>query len=748
MFIAQKNTPGISRYLVIVVVGMVLCAPLQAADDPWRFCGPSSVVNSTVDSARVKNQAESSSREMQFTADQARVEGGDYLLQGNVVGGRGNQQLSTDRLQYNAETDTAKADGNVRYQSGGRLLVGGSASLQLNEDSGYFSPARFWLMDRHIRGEAETIYLEGPTVTRLESAQFTTCNDGSNDWLLKASSLRLDTGANEGIAHHARIEFMHVPIFYFPYLSFPLAGRKTGFLVPSIGETSVAGTEISVPWYWSMAPQRDATLIPRIMTRRGVLMEGEFRYLTEHSQGQLDLAHISNDRVFGEDRSAMKFAHSGEPATGWRTRVDYRYASDVDYLDDFGAALSTTSETHLERRGEVNYRADSWSAGLLLQGYQTLDETLPKTSRPYQRLPQLRLSTVNWSGPAGLSLGLNAEAVRFHRAEGVVGSRYDVQPHISWPLRGAPGFLAPKLTLRHTQYALKDADPTVDDNPSRTVPVFSLDSGLVFERDLTGWGRARLQTLEPRLFYLYTPKREQSDLIVDESGNAKVFDSSLPLFGFNQLFRENRFNGGDRVADANQLSVALSSRFYNEKGRELLSASLGRILYFRDREVTLPGGLVETDAASDWVAELKSHWTERVSTRASLQWNKDDKELERGTLDWRYQKDRRRVLRYGYRFERESLKQFDAAFMWPIAARWNLVGRWLRSVGDHVTLETLKGVEYESCCWAVRLVQRNFRVDTADEELSQSIWIQLELKGLTSVGRRVEDLLVRDILAP
>lgn len=744
MVVAQKNTPGKSRCLVIVVAGIVLSAPLQAADDPWRFCGPSPVA----DSVKVKNQTPSSSREMQFTADQARAEGGDYLLQGNVTGGRGDQQLTTDRLQYNAETDTVQADGNVRYQSGGRLLVSDSASLQLGEDSGHFSAARFWLTDRHIRGEAEMIYLEGPTVTRLESVLFTTCEEGSNDWLLKASSLRLDTEANEGIAHHARIEFMHVPIFYFPYLSFPLAGRKTGFLVPSIGETSVAGTEISVPWYWNMAPQRDATLTPRIMTRRGVLMEGEFRYLTEHSQGQLDLAHISNDRVFGEDRSAMKLAHRGEPATGWRTRVDYRYASDVDYLDDFGAALSTTSETHLERRGEVNYRTDSWSAGLLLQGYQTLDETLPKTSRPYQRLPQLRLSTVDWSGPAGLSLGLNAEAVRFHRAEGVVGSRYDAQPHISWPLRGAPGFLVPKLTLRHTQYALKDTDPTVDDNPSRAVPVFSLDSGLVFERDLTGWGRAKLQTLEPRLFYLYAPKREQSDLIVDESGNAKVFDSSLPLFGFNQLFRENRFNGGDRVADANQLSAALSTRFFNEKGRELLSASLGRILYFRDREVTLPGGLVETDAASDWVAELKSHWTERVSTRASLQWNKDDKELERGTLDWRYQKDRRRVLRYGYRFERESLKQFDAAFMWPIAARWNLVGRWLRSVGDHVTLETLKGVEYESCCWAVRLVQRNFRVDTSDEELSQSIWIQLELKGLTSVGRRVEDLLVRDILAP
>ena len=747
MTIAQKYMPGKLRSSVIVVV-VLLSTSLQAADDSWQFCGPFSVIDHTVKPITMENQVQPLSQEMQFSADQAKVENDDYLLQGHVIGRRGGQQLSTDRMQYNADTDRAQVDGNVRYQSGGRVLEGDSATLRLNEDSGKISPARFWFTDQHIRGEAESVYLEGSTVTHLESALFTTCAEGSNDWLLKASSLRLDTEANEGIARHARIKFMHVPIFYFPYLSFPLAGRKTGFLVPSIGETSVAGTEVSVPWYWNIAPQRDATLTPRFMARRGVLMEGEFRFLTEHSRGQLDLAHLSNDRVFDEDRSAVKLTHKSEPATGWRTGVDYRYVSDEDYLDDFGSELSTTSETHLERRGEVNYRAANWSANLLLQGYQTLDETLPKASYPYQRLPQFRLNTSDWSGPAGLSLGFSAEAVRFQRDEGVVGSRYDMQPYISWPLRGAPGFLVPKLMLRHTQYALKDADPTVDDSPSRTVPIFSLDSSLIFERDLSSWGRAKIQTLEPRLFYLYAPEREQSNLIVDELGVSKVFDSSLPLFGFSQMFRNNRFNGGDRVGDANQLTAALSTRFFNEKGKELLSMSLGRILYFRDRKVTLPGGQIETDAASDWVAELKSHWTQRMSSRASLQWNKEDEELERGTLDWRYQKDQRRVLRYGYRFERESLKQFDAAFMWPIASRWNLVGRWLHSVRDHVTLETLKGVQYESCCWAISLVQRDFRVHTVDEDLSQSIWLQLELKGLTSVGRKVEDLLARDILKP
>ena len=280
-------------------------------------------------------------------------------------------------------------------------------------------------------------------------------------------------------------------------------------------------------------------------------------------------------------------------------------------------------------------------------------------------------------------LSMAGEAVRFNRAEGVVGSRFDLQGNITWPLRGAPGFMLPKLSFRHTQYALEDSlhevDPSADANPSRSLPLFSLDSGLVFERELTGWARAHRQTLEPRLFYLYVPKREQADLIVDTTGQARVFDSSLPLLGFGQLFRENRFNGTDRVGDANQLSTALSTRIYDERGRELLTAGIGRIYYFRDREVTLPGQSIETERRSHWLAIIQSRWTTTMSTGASIEWNHRDKETERGTLDWRYQKDPRRVFRIGYRYEREIRKQVDVAGIWPVASRWNLVGRSLRT---------------------------------------------------------------------
>ena len=727
--------------LCFVVVAVVGTVPAQAEETPWSYCAPSPAAN-LAPSAGENLQ----NNNMRFTADMISKEGVEYRLQGKVIGERNVQRLEAQRLFYNEQTDQARAEGDVRYTFGNRLLTSDTASLQLDKDTGQFSPARFWLTDKHIRGKADSVVLLGKSVTELEGAQFTTCDEGDNAWLLKASSLRLDTIANEGIARHARIEFMHVPIFYFPYMSFPLQGRKTGFLVPSFGESTVAGSELSVPWYWNIAPHRDATLIPRFMSRRGVLLQGEFRYLNEHSRGQLDVAQLPNDRVFGDDRSALTLRHTGEPGKGWRSRVDYRYASDRDYLNDFGNRLATSSLTHLERRGELSYQAENWRASLLLQGYQTLDKSLPAISRPYQRLPQLQFSMSPWSGFAGLEWSLDAEVVQFDRAEGVVGTRWDVQPSVVWPYRGAAGFLLPKLGLRHTQYTLRNNHPLTDTKPTRSLPLFSIDSGLIFERDLSASGRAVRQTLEPRLFYLYVPKREQTDLIVDETDTARVFDSSLPLFGYDRLFRENRFNGADRVGDANQLSAALSTRFLDAQGRELLSASLGRIFYFQDREVTLPGAAVETDTASYWLAELKSQWTATTRARSSLQWDSKANELARATVSWRYQKGRQRVLRLGYRFDREKLRQVDVAGIWPISQRWHVVGRWLRSTKDHTTLETLKGIEYESCCWSVRIVQRSYRVNAADEDLSDSIWFQLELKGLTSFGRKVENLLARDIL--
>ena len=336
------------------------------------------------------------------------------------------------------------------------MVMSETAEFHLDENSGRLTPARLWMSDLHFRGEATQVDLLSPTLTRLQSARFTTCDTGSEDWSLRASRVILNDETGEGVAYHARLSFMHVPIFYTPYLSFPLDDRrKTGFLIPTIGDDTVSGTELSVPYYWNIAPHRDATLTPRIFSKRGVLWESQFRYLNERSRGEVDLAYISSDDVYGDDRTAMTYRHQGNPATGWSTRIDYRYASDQEYLNDFNSDLNTTSTTHLEQLAEVKYRATNWQSSLVLQNYQTLDETIPKISRPYKRLPQLNLSTRDFQSENGATFGVKSEWVYFDRDDGVIGGRLDLQPRLSWPVRGAPGFFIPTLGYRYTGYQLE-----------------------------------------------------------------------------------------------------------------------------------------------------------------------------------------------------------------------------------------------------------------------------------------------------
>jgi LPS-assembly protein len=276
----------------------------------------------------------------------------------------------------------------------------------------------------------------------------------------------------------------------------------------------------------------------------------------------------------------------------------------------------------------------------------------------------------------------------------------------------------------------------------------SLDSGLVFERELAAGGRAAVQTLEPRLYFLYVPYRDQERLIVDENDDAVVFDSAAYGFSLGSLFRDNRYSGADRVGDARQISLALTSRLLDAQGRELLNASVGRAYYLRDRLVTLPGAAVETDAASDWLASLTSQWTPALSARATLLWDAQADATAQGTFDVRYLQDRQRVLRLGYRYTQDAQEQVDVAGLWPLTDRWGVAGRWLHSLRDGITLETLAGIEYQSCCWNLRLVQQRFRDSVTAPDFDSVLWLQLELKGLASVGDRVDQRLARDILAP
>lgn len=732
--------------LQLSAVGITVLGSSPVVAQTWLHCAPLVPMLPGLSAPQALQQQ--TNGVLRLSANEAQKDKENYFLQGNVISRQYNQELLSESLEYNATTGVAHAQGNIRYQQDGQILTGNNGEFQLDENSGRITPAKFWMTESHLRGDAEQLELQGPNITALTGVRFTTCDEDSNAWYLKASSLVLDKESGFGVARNARIDVMHVPVFYFPYFTFPIDDRrKSGFLLPSLVIDSLAGIEVAAPYYWNIAPQRDATITPNIITKRGLLLDTEFRYLNARSAGQVDLGYINDDSLFGDDRSLLEYRHQGEPAAGWRTNLEYRYGSDKNFLTDFSNDLGSSTISYLERRADVTYSNTAWQGSLLLQNYQTVDQSIAPTSRPYQRLPQLLLTLNEREASSGVHYSMQGELVRFDRDQGVTGSRVDFQPQVSWPWRGDAGFLVPTLKYRVTQYQLQHSDPTVSSSPSRSLPLFSIDGGLFFERDLNANSKARRQTLEPRLYYLQVPYRQQDTLVVDENSNPQVFDSSLSGFGFGQLFRDNRFNGADRVGDARQLSMAVTTRFLDEGGRDLLNASLGRSFYFQDRIVTLPGGSVETRPSSDWIAEMNSQWGSALSARASLLWDTRSNEAATGTLDLRYSIDQSRTLRFAYRYQRDTQKQIDLAGIWPVASHWNLVGRMLHSVLHDVTLETLAGLEYESCCWNLRMVHRRSRVDINDVEPSNSIWLQLELKGFTSVGKKVKDLLARDILA-
>jgi LPS-assembly protein len=719
----------------------------QPAED-WRFC-PAPFIPDLYRPLHRQELAPDDPNTY-INADEARAEQqNDFYLQGNVHIRRGPFYIAADEVHYEARRDLLQAEGGIRFETQNLLVVGDSAELTLGKRRGNIAGARLWLDDSHMRGASDLLELQGETQVTLQGASFTSCNEGRDHWMLKAGELRLDQAANEGVARHARLEIASIPILYSPYLSFPLRGRKTGLLAPDIGSSNVAGFELALPYYWNIAPNRDATFTPHYYEKRGLQAKTEFRYLNLTNSGRVYAEYLPNDKLFGDDRTGLILEHRGNPIPKLTTNLKYFYISDSDYLKDFGGELGVSSLTHLDRYLQVDYRATAWSAKALVQSFQTVDDTVPEIARPYRRLPQLRFDTHALPVYDDLEFQWSSELVNFDRGAGLIGRRMDLWPQLQWSQRKIWGFFVPRASVRYTAYQLENNDPDTRDDPVRTVPLFSTDSGLFFERDFAWGGQRKIQTLEPRLFYLYVPFRDQSTLLVDEAGRSRTFDSGATQLGFSQLFRENRFSGADRIGDANQLTVALTSRVLDARGREQMSASLGQILYFADREVTLPGGSVQTEPRSDLILEWRSRWTRYTSTAIDYFWNDQQSNTRKSAWRFRYQPDRDKMLRLEYRYEQNLLEQGDATVLWPLHRQWNFVARWQYSLRDELTLENFEGLEYQSCCWAVRVVHRSYLTETSQEDTpshNDTVLLQFELKGLANVGSDINRVFSEGIL--
>jgi LPS-assembly protein len=577
--------------------------------------------------------------------------------------------------------------------------------------------------------------------------------------------------------------------------------RKSGLLFPSFGHSGSNGYQLEVPYYFDLAPNYDLTLTPGLLSARGVQLTEQFRYLTHSSHGQVDATFLPNDKQDNSNRSYFRLTDITDFKTGLRLDTDIAAVSDSRYFEDFAVGSDQTSVTFLERRADLLYYDDVWRVSGQLQNFQTIDIMVADVDRPYARVPRIQADAL-WPVPnTHLELGLNSEAVNFLRQVGPTGVRFDVAPEIRWSSRGPGYFFEPAVGYDFTQYDLKDAAAGTSSTPSRALPYARVDAGLVFERDAGSKGQ-RTQTLEPRVVYSYIPYRNQDAL--------PTFDTGLPDLNLTELFRTNRYVGEDRIGDANQVALALTTRMFDHiSGAQYLSATIGQIRYFSIPRVGLPedvlvesagqslvtvpgvnpfalpglaminsrgqilmstpgqyvsgvpfqplaaaapGTVVQAYPASDLVADVALTAYKHFSFKFDFLWNPYTSQTDKSEISLQYRPDPTRVVNIGYRFQQDVLnqqvilKQWDGSFAWPIADHWNTVGRWVYSLQDHQTIEQLAGFEYKSCCWKVQLVQRRYvRVTNNTPGLDTSIALQLELTGLSSVGKSANTFLEREI---
>jgi len=656
-------------------------------------------------------------------------------MTGGVLLRRDDKLAAAEAARYDPVQRALFLEGGVRYEDPRTQIRSTLAEFGYGTGRIRFEGASFSLGSSSGRGAADLLEINENGTLSLGGVEYTTCPPGSEDWLLQGKSIVLDTQKGVGTAKNMKLRFQNVPILYLPYISFPIGdARKSGVLTPEIGTSGRSGNEIRVPYYWNIAPNYDATITPRLLTSRGLQLETHFRYLTERNSGGITADYLPDDSVVDDSRRQIRFNHRTLWNNGWRGVVNFREVSDSQYFEDLGGSLSISSITHLDRHVRFDYYSRHLSFIAQAQDYQTIDDAILPIDEPYRRLPQVVVSATWPVGP--FKLGLDSEVVNFDRDVGVTGWRFNATPSLEAPITGAGWFFTPAVSLDHTRYDLADTLPGETVDPTRTVPITSVDTGLVLERTMADANR--IQTIEPRLLYVNIPYRDQDGL--------PVFDTITPDINLVQLYRKNRFLGGDRIGDTEQVSVGVTTRVLDlDSGREMMTATIGQTRYFSDRDVALPGMTASTFETSDYIALVRFGLLRNVNFDIGHQWGTGDQGTTKSEARLQYRPATNRIVNLAYRFRRDSLEQGDLSWSWPVASSWNFVGRYNYSFRDQEALEQFFGLEYESCCWGLRLVSRR-HISTRDGTRDSSIGLQLVLKGMTSVGTAADKLLERGIL--
>jgi LPS-assembly protein len=662
---------------------------------------------------------------------------GDAIFSDEIILRSGNRVLRAESAKYDAASGTFVIDGAAEFRDPETSIKANNAEFSQVEGRLQFDSAEFELLAVPARGSAGQVKVEGEGRLYLEDAAYTSCPAGKDDWMLRASKIDINRDTGVGTARHARLRLKGVPIFYFPYITYPVSNqRKTGWLLPDFGTSSNRGVELAVPFYWNIAPKYDATFTPRYMTQRGLQLQTNFRYLAKNTVGMWSGDYLKNDDVTGTDRWLYAWSNQTHFFSDWRSTIDVIGVSDSNYFEDLSGSLASTSQTNLRRHLDVEFYNNIWSGLLRFEDYQTIDDNITAVDEPYTKLPELAIRGFSPHGLFGLQYELDANITHFANHVGLEGTRGRIRPEVGLPINTRFVDIAPSIGIEHVRYNLDDTPPGENEKPTLTAPVLGVDFNSVFERHTRrrGW----LQTLEPRVMYSYIPFRNQDDL--------PVFDTITPDLNVVQLYRKNRFVGYDRLGDTNQISGGLSTRLIDSAdGDEFLRATVGAIRYFSDRKVTLPGGLPSDSDTSDYLAEFAMKLFGNWRTKLGYQWDSDASQTEWAEARLLYQSGSSKIANVSYRKRRDLFEEAEVAIAWPLARRWDVIGRYDYSVRDKKPLETLLGFQYGTCCWSIRGNWRRY-LASRDGDLENSFTVQLVLKGFGSPDSVADRLLDRGIL--
>ena len=675
-----------------------------------------------------------------------------FQAEGNVDVRSPSRQILSDWMRYEFDIDTIKARGNVVIRSWQDLVTGPELEYRRDTETGFMKQPDFVLGLYKGRGKADELLFTGPEKYRINRGSYTTCVGPSPAWHLEMGQLDIDESTGVGIARSARIYLGPLPVAWLPEFSFPLKNeRKSGFLPATYGTSGNRGFDLQIPYYFNLAPNYDATLTPRIMTKRGVLFNGQARYLFETplgtSVGQWDGEILPKDRLANLTRDATNIRHTQLFTPNLTLVVNYNHVSDARYFVDLADFVSITSITTLPRDATLTYRNAGWTYIAKAQRFQTLQDPAALVLPPYSREPQLSAESPEYRPFADqrFALQLTSEMTRFQYPNGSLPSGYRAHTlsSLAWKYDTPGMFLTPRASLHATRYQLT-GDFDDYSNSTRLVPIASVDSGLRFERNTNLFGNAYVQTLEPRAMFVFIPYRNQTQ--------TPVFDSALADFNYLQLFSENRYVGKDRVGDAKQLSIGITSRWIDaDSQKERLRVTLGERLYLSDQRVSLFSEVRQDRNSSDLLISAQGRITDELYVETNAQYNANIGQTERFSVGLRYSPERSKTINVNYRAIRElatstgpvRVKQVDVAAQWPIYGGIYAVGRVNYSIADRKLTEGIFGIEYDGCCYVIRAVAQ--RLATSTTTATNTFFLQLELNGLGRVGSNPLNVLKRNI---